>query len=538
MAATQVQAQALTQEWDVIVVGSGVGGGTLARALATTPARILILERGGFIPTEAENWSPQAVWKDLRYRTDERWIDGDGSEFRPYMHYCVGGNSKFWGAVLFRMRQEDFGELEHVDGVSPSWPIDYATLAPYYARAERCYQVHGASGSDPTEPPRDAYPFPAVPHDPHIDPLVDRLRGMGLHPSPLPLGLSSPGAHCVLCDTCNSFPCHIDAKCEAEQCGVRPATALGAVHVLTGARARRLLTDSSGRRVTAVEVERNGQTERYTAPVIVVSCGAVNSAALLLRSANDRHPDGLGNASGLVGRRYMAHLATMMQGWSPFGRNRASFQKTVAINDYYLHGPDAGFPLGQVQTQGRTHPEQVQYVEPWIPHWMLRLWLQRGVDWLAMTEDLPREDNRVTLEPDGRIRLAYQPTNVTAHRRLVQTMRRILRRLGYPVVIARSLGTQNTTHQCGTVCFGTDPQSSVLDPFCRAHEVENLFVVDASCFPSSAAVNPGLTIAANALRVADHIAETELGCATRPDVYTQTPAEWENRSSSATETTP
>ena len=215
----------------------------------------------------------------------------------------------------------------------------------------------------------------------------------------------------------------------------------------------------------------------------------------------------------------MAHVATMMQGWSPFRSNRAVFQKTVAINDYYLHGPDNGFPLGQLQTQGRTHPEQVHYVEPRIPHGMLRLWLQRGFDWLAMTEDLPRDDNRVTLEPDGRIRLAYRPTNLTAHRRLVQVMRRILRRLGYPVVVARSLGTQNTTHQCGTLCFGADPARSVLDPFCRAHDVDNLFVVDASCFPSSAAVNPGLTIAANALRVADHIAETELGCATRPDLY-------------------
>ena len=529
MAATEAHAHPPAGEWDVIVVGSGVGGGTLARALATTGARILILERGGFVPREEANWSPRAVWKDLRYRTDERWLDGAGREFLPYMHYCVGGNSKFWGAVLFRMREQDFGEIEHADGVSPAWPIDYATLAPYYARAEQCYLVHGASGSDPTEPPRDAYPFPAVPHDPHIEPLIERLRGMGLHPSPLPLGLSSPGTHCVLCTTCNSFPCYIDAKSEAEHCGVRPATALGAVRVLTGAHAQRLLTDPTGRRVTAVEVERNGATERYAAPVVVVSCGAVNSAALLLRSSNDRHPNGLGNGSELVGRRYMAHLATMMQGWSPFRRNRAAFQKTVAINDYYLRGPDAGFPLGQLQTQGRTHPEQVQYVEPRIPHWMLRLWLERGVDWLALTEDLPRDDNRVTLEPDGRIRLTYRPTNVTAHRRLVQVMRRILRRLGYPVVVARSLGAQNTTHQCGTVCFGTDPGTSVLDPFCRAHEVENLFVVDASCFPSSAAVNPGLTIAANALRVADHIAETELGCATRPEVYTTSAGEWKNQ---------
>jgi choline dehydrogenase-like flavoprotein len=274
--------------------------------------------------------------------------------------------------------------------------------------------------------------------------------------------------------------------------------------------ARRLITDPSGRRIEAVEVERDGHLATVHAPLVVASCGAINSAALLLRSKSDRHPGGLANSSGLVGRRYMAHLATMMQGFHPGRRNSTVFQKTVAINDYYLPGPRSRYPLGQIQSQGRTHGVMAQTVVPWIPLWAYDAWVARGVDWLVMSEDLPALDNRVTVIPDGRIQLHYRPNNVRAHQRLVVETKRILRRIGFPLVVTHSHGSRNTTHQCGTLCFGTDPRHSVLDPYCRTHDVENLFVVDASFFPSSAAVNPGLTIAAQALRVADHIKQTEL----------------------------
>ena len=498
--------------FDLVIIGSGAGGGTVAQALAPSGAGILLLERGGFVPREPENWDPTAVWRDLRYRTTEQWLDRDGRPFLPYTHYCVGGNTKFWGSVLYRLRKEDFEAVEHLDGVSPAWPIDYATLEPYYARAERLYQVHGAAGDDPTEPPRGPYPHPPIPHAPEIAATVERLREQGLHPSPLPLGLIDPGEPdgCILCNTCNSFPCQRHAKSEAEVCCVRPATGEENVTLWTGAFARRLLTDASGRRVVAVEVERDGETLRVEAPLVVAACGAVNSAALLLRSAGDRHPDGLGNSSGLVGRRYMAHLATMMQGFHPLRINRAVFQKTVGINDFYFGGPHTRYPLGQIQSQGRTHGVMGQTVVPWVPLWAYDAWMARGVDWLALSEDLPRPDNRVTVGADGRIRLEYRPNNGRAHRRLVREMRRILRRLGYWVIMTHSHKAKNTTHQCGTLCFGTDPRTSVLDAYCRSHDVENLFVVDASFFPSSAAVNPGLTIAAQALRVADHIAQTDL----------------------------
>jgi choline dehydrogenase-like flavoprotein len=402
--------------------------------------------------------------------------------------------------------------------VSPEWPIDYDTLAPYYDRAERLFRVRGATGEDPTEPPHGPYPFPPIPHAPGMARIAERLRAQGLHPSPLPLGIMNPGDPngCRLCSTCNSFVCQVHAKSDADVIAVRPAIQHPNVTLWTNACALRLVADSSGRCVDAIDVERNGAIERVSAATVVVSCGAINSAALLLRSACDTHPDGLANSSGLVGRRYMAHLATMLEGvhWR---KNADEFQKTLAINDFYLAGSHAPYPLGQIQSQGRTHAIMAKVTgDTWswrgidmsfIPEWAYDVWVSRATDWLAMTEDLPDPENRVRLSPDGRIVLDYRPNNTAAHARLVEELRAILFNLGYwsPRVFAHSAGAKNTTHQCGTLVFGTNPRRSVLDPFCRTHDVENLFVVDASFFPSSAAVNPGLTIAAQALRVADHI---------------------------------
>ncbi len=500
----------MIDHYDLIIIGSGAGGGTMAHALSASGRRILVLERGDVVPREDENWNPEAVWKHLRYRATERWLDASGDAFLPYTHYGVGGNTKFWGSVLYRLRREDFQATEHIDGVSPAWPITYETLEPYYDRAERLYHVHGQSGVDPTEPPRGPYPYAPVPHAPGMAAIVDSLRHQGLHPSPLPLGLIRPGEEngCRLCNTCNSFPCRIEMKSDAEVCGVQPAIRHPNVDMWTNAFARRLITDPDGSRVIAVDVQRNGETRRVGASQFVVSCGAVNSAALLLRSANDAHRDGLANSSGLVGRRYMAHLATMMQGFHPLRKNDIVFQKTVAINDFYLRGPDSKYPLGQIQSQGRTHGVMAQTVVPWVPLGAYEWWVSRGIDWLVMSEDLPRSENRVTVDANGQIRLHYQPNNLIAHKQLVKQTTRILHRLGYWKVMKHSHHSKNTTHQCGTLVFGHDPRTSVLDQWCRTHDVENLFVVDASFFPSSAAVNPGLTIVAQALRVADHILET------------------------------
>jgi choline dehydrogenase-like flavoprotein len=502
------------ERYDVIIIGTGAGGGTMAHALALTPARILILERGDFVPQEDENWSPEAVWKDRRYRPkQERWVDARRvirRTFRPYTHYGVGGNTKFWGSALFRLRREDFQAMEHLDGVSPAWPIDYDTLAPYYDCAERLYHVHGENGADPTEAPRGPFPYAAVPHAARMTEIVERLKAEGLHPSSLPLGLRDG---CILCKTCNSFACRLQAKSEADVCCIRPAISRPNVTLWTNAFARTLVTDASGRRVTAVNVVKDGVPVEVEASLVIVSCGAVNSAALLLRSANAAHPAGLANSSGLVGTRYMAHLATMISAFDRRRKNETVFQKTVAINDFYLAGARTPHPLGQIQSQGRTEAVVLKAESPWYGRWIplaaWEWWASSAVDWLVMSEDLPRAENRVTVGADDRIQLHYRQNNVRAHHTLVRETQRILGRLGF-FTLKHSLGTRNTTHQCGTLCFGTDPRSSVLDPFCRAHDVENLFVVDASFFPSSAAVNPGLTIVAQALRVADHIKDTDL----------------------------
>ena len=208
----------------------------------------------------------------------------------------------------------------------------------------------------------------------------------------------------------------------------------------------------------------------------------------------------------------MAHLATMLQGFDPRRINDTVFQKTLAINDFYFGAPGEPYPLGHIQSQGRTHGVMAQTVVPWVPVGAYDFWVARGVDWLVMSEDLPRFDNRVTVESDGRIRLSYRPNNLGPHKRLVRRWSRLLKDIGFWVVMTHSHKGKNTTHQCGTLVFGNDSRTSVLDPWCRSHDVENLFVVDASFFPSSAAVNPALTIIAQSLRVADHIKQTELRC--------------------------
>ena len=496
----------MRRDYDIVIIGTGAGGGTLAYALRNSGARVLLLERGDFLPQEPENWSPAAVFSKKRYKPAEVWQDAAGRPFQPGVHYYVGGNTKVYGAALPRLRRADFLRIEHAGGVSPAWPIDYDALEPYYARAEQIYLVHGAS-DDPTEPPRSGpFPFPPVPHEPYIEELAGRLRAQGLHPAYLPLGIDlRPGGRCLRTKTCDGFPCHVLAKADADVCCVRPALQSPDVGLLTRAYARRLLTDPAGRRVSAVEVERAGERFEVRAATFIVTCGAVNSAALFLRSANSAHPDGLANSSGLVGRHYMVHNNTALMAVHPTRRNRTTFQKTLAVNDFYLSSPDWPFPLGNLQLLGKLQAGMLTASQPFVPQRILQAMADRSVDWWVMSEDLPDPDNRVTLGPGGSIRIHWKPNNPAAHAKLVQTARRMLRRAGYPLILTQRMGIETNSHQCGTLRFGTDPASSVLDPWCRAHDVANLYVVDGSFFPSSAAQNPALTIAAQALRVADHL---------------------------------
>jgi choline dehydrogenase-like flavoprotein len=512
------------EHYDVIIIGTGAGGGTLARHLAPSGSSILLLERGDWLPREPANWSTADVFVDGRYISADTWYDRDGKAFQPQIHYFVGGATKLYGAALYRLRAEDFGELAHHDGLSPAWPISYTDMQPYYTQAERLYQVHGARGEDPTEPPASGpYPFPALRHEPRIQQLADDLAAAGLHPFHAPCGVlldeaNMPYSICVRCGQCDGFPCPLHAKSDAEVLGVRPALEHANVTLLTGATARRLVTDDAGRSITGVEVERDGETVTYRAGIVVVACGAANTAKLLLASASDRHPQGLANGSDQVGRNYMFHNSQAVLALSR-EPNPTIFQKTLGLNDFYLASDEFEYPMGNIQMVGKSQADMYRGEKPietkLAPTFALRDIAEHAVDFWLSTEDLPRPDNRVTLTPDGDIRLAYETTNNKSSERLYHQLKSMLGHLGmHPdhliprhAYLKTSIPVAGVAHQAGTCRFGTDPATSVLDADCRAHEVDNLYVVDTSVFPSIGAVNPALTAMANALRVGDHLLE-------------------------------
>ena len=511
----------MTEVYDVIIIGTGAGGGTLAHDLAPSGKRILLLERGGWLPREKQNWSAEEVFVENRYVSKETWLDKDGAPFQPGIHYFVGGATKMYGAALYRLRERDFGALRHHDGISPAWPISYAELEPYYTRAENLYQVHGARGEDPTEPPASApYPRPAVSHEPRIQQLHDDLVRAGYRPFHSPCGIlldegNMPLSACVRCADCDGFPCLVHAKADAEVIAVRPALEFANVTLVTNARATQLRTNAAGTAITEVVVDHDGAIENYRGGIVVVSCGAANSARLLLASASDKHPRGLANGSDQVGRNYMFHNSTAVLAVSK-EPNPTRYQKTLGLNDFYFGGPDFEFPLGSVQMVGKSQAPMFRgekEIAKLAPLWSLEILARHAVDFWLTTEDLPLPDNRVTLESDGSIRLTYEKTNQLSAKRLYQRLKSVLSHMGMHadhlpprnLYMKSDMDLADVGHQAGTCRFGSDPATSVLDVHCKAHEIDNLYVVDTSFFPSIGAVNPGLTTMANALRVGEHL---------------------------------
>ncbi len=494
------------EAYDVVIIGSGVGGGAVALQLAGSKAKVLILERGPVLPREAQNWDSEAVFCDRRYQCTETWY-ADGRPFRPGMFYFVGGLTKFYGTAMFRFRERDFEALEHDEGVSPAWPIRYADLEPWYGEAERLFGVRGQAGTDPTDPPRSTgYAHAPVPHEPLLAEIERRLRAQGLKPFPMPSAIDlGPGGLCQRCANCDAFPCKIDAKGDAEVRLIRPALQQRNIELRAGVYVDRLLTDDGGRRIVGAEVVEGGSRRTITAGLFVLSAGAINSAALLLRSANAHHPRGLANSSDAVGRHYMTHNTSALMAVHPFKINTTRFPKTLAVHDFYFGDGAGGTPLGSLQLLGKIREPMLRAPLASMPKFVRTALAARSVDWYAQSEDLPRPDSRVTLRPDGAINLHWQHSNLAAHRRWVGKCKQILRRTGYPIVLAKSFGTDTVSHQCGTVRFGNDPTTSALDPLCKAWDHDNLYVVDAGFFPSSAAVNPALTVAAQALRVGRHL---------------------------------
>ncbi len=507
----------MSEHYDIIVVGSGAGGGTLTHALAPTGKRILLIERGGYYPRERQNWDSRAVWGDLRYRNAGLWVDHNGKEFNPKQHYYVGGNTKVYGAVLFRLRERDFGPVHHVDGISPAWPLRYDDFEPWYTKAEQLYSVHGQRGVDPLDPWASApYPWPAISHEERIEQLAHDLKGAGLNPFPLPMGImldetSPETSKCIRCSTCDGFVCLVQAKADAHVVCVEPALRYPNVTLSTHTKVRRLVTSADGGTVSSVEIERNGAVERLSADIVVVSAGAINSAALLLASANDRHRSGLANSSGLLGRNLMLHNNSSLIAISNLP-NPTEFEKTLGVNDYYYGDGEWDYPLGAMQMLGRSDPFTMSLDAPDAedPADLAA----HSLDFWLTTEDLPRPENRVEVNPDGQIRLTYNPTNLAAHDRLIERFRGLLEAMrcrqdtmNRNSYLGGRIGISGVAHQNGTARFGPDPTASVLDLNCKTHDLDNLYVVDSSFFVSSAAVNPTLTIIANALRVAQHLTE-------------------------------
>ncbi|GAA6179197.1 GMC family oxidoreductase [Shimia sp. NS0008-38b] len=489
---------------DVIIIGSGMGGATLAAALAPTGRRIMILERGEHLRPSAMDRDPDAIFRDGAFRPDDVWLDGDDKPFSPGNYYNVGGNSKFYGAALIRYRRTDFGPVVHPGGTTPGWPIDYLELEADYRAAEALYQVRGSALEDPTEPYHSGpYPHPPVPNEPDMAQLRTRLTGAGLRPSSIPLGVDlslwlSGGQ-----TTWDAYPNTGRGKMDAESGALAVALRHKNVTLRTGCPVETIEVDDTGR----VAGVRLTEGETLTAPVVALAAGAVQTAALLLRSANETYPVGLANTSDQVGRNFMNHNCSAVLALHPLRKNRSVYQKTMMINDFYL-ATDEHPALGNVQMLGKiTGP--ILAANSGLPRWLADFVAARSFDFYAMSEDLPNPESRVTLH-GGQIKLDWQRSNWAAHEQLVATLKSKLRQAGFPVVISKSFDRRTPSHQCGTARMGHNPAESVVDSHCRSHDHPNLFIVDASVLPTSAAVNPALTIAALALRAGRHIAETEL----------------------------
>ena len=514
----------MDKQFDVIIIGSGAGGGTLARHLAPSGKSILILERGDWLKREALNWNATAVFPENRYVSPDTWYDRNGRPFQPQVHYFVGGATKMFGAALFRLRREDFGEVRHYDGISPAWPITYEELEPYYTKAEQMYHVHGLRGQDPTEPPASGpYPCPPLSHEPRIQQLFDDIAAAGYHPFPAPSAIMLDESNmaystCIRCQTCDGFPCLVHAKSDAEVIAVRPALEFPNVTLIRNAQALRLETNPAGTSVTSVVAEVEGEQDVFRGDIIVVSCGAANSAKLLLISANDKHPKGLANGSDQVGRNYMFHNSQAVLAIS-IEPNPTMFQKTIALNDFYFGMDGFDFPMGNIQMMGKSLGPMFRGEKPietaLLPMRLLDEIAYHAVDFWLTTEDLPDPNNRVTVDRSGRLTLSYTPNNQVSAQKLYEKLKSMLGHLGmHPdhliprhAYMKTEIPIAGCAHQAGTCRFGRDPRTSVLDVNCKAHELDNLYVVDTSFFVSIGAVNPSLTAIANALRVGDHLLE-------------------------------
>ena len=487
-------------ESDVVIVGSGIGGATTAYALANKGIKTLVLERGERMPREPENWSPSEIFMKTRYKPNEKWLDEKGREFVPGVHYFVGGNSKVYGASLPRFSRYDFGVIKHREGISPAWPFTYEDLEPYYFGAEELYRVHGDAQNIYGNDRKTPFPYPAMKHEPYVEELGKRLTKAGVHPHSNSMGIDlGPGGKCIRCKTCDGFVCKLDAKSDAEVNALNPAIATGNVTLMTSVQVNRIVLTEDRKSVSHLEATRGDEPLEIYGKKFVISAGSVNTAALLLRS-------GVANSSDQVGRNFMMHNNSHIAAVDMRRKNDVTFQKTLSFTDWYLDG-GKGYPLGAVQLIGKVQGIMMKSFAKRVPLPILNLVSDHSVEFVVMSEDLPHPENRVTIGKNGAIKIVRNAVGMKTHFELLRRAKKVLRKAGYQAIFRQPFDISMNSHQCGTTVAGTDPRTSVVDGYCRSHDHHNLYLIDGGFFPSSAAMNPALTIAAQALRV---VAESDL----------------------------
>jgi choline dehydrogenase-like flavoprotein len=489
--------------WDVVVVGSGAGGATIAHRLAEHGARVLVVEAGDFL--KPDPWSPgQPIG---RYMYDVIGGPGGAMSF-------VGGKTKFYGGSLYRMRLSDFACAE-ADGAR-SWPIGYGDLEPYYDQAERLYRVHGALAGDPSEPPHAApYPYPPLPHAPLAARMIERLERTGTPTAAIPRGLDyGPDGKCVLCPTCDAFLCRLDAKMDAEIAALRPALATEAVTLAVRTRCLRIETTANGRRARGVMLGDAGSVRTVTADCVVAAAGFPDTAKLLRRSRTDRHPQGLGGDGGALGRYLGGHSVGYLYVLTGLRRQPPMHSKTFAINTFHDGAPGWPHRLGVIQAVGQ------------IPFWetasdvmrpLARAVGERSMTFFYAAEALPTRESGLVFEGDETVGLAPPQPDMQTFEVLRRLAVQRFRRAGYGVLSRRR--PPYLWHETGTARMGSDPATSVADADCQVHGVQGLYVADQSVLATAGCVNTSLTVMALALRAGDHIAGARATAASRPRIH-------------------
>lgn len=473
--------------YDAVVIGSGLGGSTMALRLAQAGRRVLVVERGDWYRFKRDATTNGYLY-DILGPNDDISV--------------VGGRTKFYGAALYRNRESDFRDVQFETGVSPAWPFGYDTLEPYYTEAEKLFRVHGSSNDDPSEPRRAApFPYPPLPHDPAVAKVTEKLKAKGFPVAPIPRGLDQgPGRPCIMCADCDVHACRFDAKMDAETAALGPALATGLVDLMTVTECARVLLTPDGKRAEGVVLTREGQQHRVLAETVIVAAGTPHSAALLRRSRTDQHREGIGNNTGQLGKRVGAHSTGTMFPLISFARLGARHTKTFGLNLWYDGADDWQYPLGTAQIAGQ------------IPLWRMAGKLKRPIvkeiaehslTVIHMTEALPDEHTGWSFDGD-RIGSFTPPRHQPkTYQKMRDLTANAFEKAGYPVI--RAPRPVAFWHETGSAVMGVDEKASVVDPQGAVHGVAGLYLADASVLPTAGALNTGLTIIAVAMRTGDAI---------------------------------